>query len=49
VTHTLDEKNKVREIGNLLKIRDGFEKICIFLINNSSFSNDGIRRVDLVR
>jgi predicted AAA+ superfamily ATPase len=49
VTHTLTDKNKGREVGNLISIKDGHEKIIILISDESSYSNDGIRRIDLIR
>jgi predicted AAA+ superfamily ATPase len=49
VTHTLTNKNKSREVNNLLSIKDGHEKIIILISDESDYVNDGIRRIDLVR
>jgi predicted AAA+ superfamily ATPase len=49
VTHTLNNANKHREIDNLLQFKNAYEKICIFLNNESDNENDGVRRVDLIR
>jgi predicted AAA+ superfamily ATPase len=48
VTHTLTEKNKNREIGNLLKIKDAHEKICLLLVDETKFTNDGVKRINLL-
>jgi predicted AAA+ superfamily ATPase len=49
VTHTLTNENKKREIDNLLSIKDGYEKIIILINDETGYSTDGVRRIDLMR
>jgi predicted AAA+ superfamily ATPase len=49
VTHTLTEQNKKREVGNLLSIKDGFDKIILLISDETKYKVDGIKRINIVR
>jgi hypothetical protein len=45
---SLWNKNKQREIGNLLAIKDGYDKIVISLFDDTNQTFDGVKHMNII-